>query len=628
MDGPGDAETTQSEPSPEESVCGPPDPEAKVDLRQIPTMARHGWRIVWAASPRELLLVLGLQVVNGLLVAALLVLGQRALTTLFDTLGDGGDLGTIAPWAVLIGGLVAVQMFLNAVQGERQTVLGEEVVRKIQDDVLDVTTAVDLATFDEPAFHNRVKRVQESSHRPLDVVWGLSGLAEGAIGAVGVLVAFIAIEPLLIPLVAVVVIPVWLAASRRSELFWRVFWKLTPRDRERTYLFSLLTSRDPAKEVRAFGTAGHLRARYERLFDERLVELRKAAGRSQRYALLSGTGIGLVLCALLITVAWLAVDGQVSLASAGIAVAGVGVFGSRLARAGNAAGSLSHGALYLDDYRALMATRPIPVAEPGRPMLSPFGRIEADGITFTYPTGTHPALIDVSMHVDAGEVVALVGENGSGKTTLAKLLADLYTPQQGSVRWDGIDIDRLDSAELRRHVAVIFQDFLRYTLPARENIGLGRPDAVEDDEAIEKAGRQAGAHDFIVRLPHGYRTRLGPEYEDGVDLSVGQWQRLALARAFFRDAPFVILDEPTAALDARAEHDLFERIRTLLTGRTVLLISHRFSSVRSADRIYVLHQGRIIEAGTHEGLMSDGGVYAELFSLQAAAYLDGRTPAV
>jgi ATP-binding cassette subfamily B protein len=227
----------------------------------------------------------------------------------------------------------------------------------------------------------------------------------------------------------------------------------------------------------------------------------------------------------------------------------------------------------------------------------------------------------VHLEISRGEVVALVGENGSGKTTLAKLLAGLYSPTKGTIGWDGVDISTVDPDDLRRSVAVIFQDFIRYHLPARDNIGLGRSAAAEDVDAIREAAEHADADRFLSALPAGYETVLGPQFIGGTDLSVGQWQRVALARAFFRDAPFVVLDEPTAALDPRAEHDLFVRIRSLLSDRTVLLISHRFSSVRSADRIYVLAEGNIVEAGTHEELMSDGGIYEELFTLQAAAYL-------
>ncbi|HEX5671675.1 MAG TPA: ABC transporter ATP-binding protein, partial [Acidimicrobiia bacterium] len=231
-----------------------------------------------------------------------------------------------------------------------------------------------------------------------------------------------------------------------------------------------------------------------------------------------------------------------------------------------------------------------------------------------------PALTNVSLHVEAGEVVALVGENGSGKSTLAKLLAGLYRPSHGRITWDGVDIGDVDQVEFSHQVAVIFQDFLRYHLSASDNIGLGRFEAAGDRDQIVEAADQAGAHEMVNKLPAGYETLLGPEFLGGVDLSTGQWQRMALARAFFRNAPFVILDEPTSSLDAKAEHELFERIRSLLKGRTVLLISHRFSSVRTADRIYVLHEGEVVEDGTHHELMAAGGRYSEMFSLQAEAY--------
>ena len=230
------------------------------------------------------------------------------------------------------------------------------------------------------------------------------------------------------------------------------------------------------------------------------------------------------------------------------------------------------------------------------------------------------ALRDVSLHISPGEVVALVGANGSGKTTLAKVLAGLYLPSRGRVCWDGRDTREVDSRELLSHTAIVFQDFIRYALPEGDNIALGRHERAGDTAAIVRAAERAGADRDIGGLPEGYQTLLGPAFIDGTDLPTGQWQRVALARTFFRDAPLVILDEPTAALDAKAEHELFGRIGELFADRSVLLISHRFSTVRSADRIYVLNEGCVVESGTHEELVAAGGTYAELFALQASPY--------
>jgi ATP-binding cassette, subfamily B, bacterial len=602
-----------------------PDPDAKVDLRRLPGLAREAVRIVGASSRRELALVVTLQVVGAVAVVVLLLLGQQALSAVATIEREDGSVADVAPWAVALAAVAAAQLFVAAVLRERQQILGELVSRHVEEQVLDVAAAVELEAFETPAFHNRIQRARMQRHQPLNLVYGMTGLANAAFGIAAIVVALVAIEPFLIPLVAAVLLPAWLAASRRGEAFYRFFWRMTPRDRERDYAAGLMSNRDAAKEVRAFGLHRYLRARYEQLYDERLAELRAVTRRQLLYTLAANVVIGVVLAGTLLLIAWLTLSHRISPAEAAVTIAGIALASGRLTSAGFAAGALAEASLYVDDYREFLGL--LPEAERRRPRgAAPerFRRLEVEGVTFTYPTGKAPVLTDVSLEVRAGEVVALVGENGSGKTTLAKLLARLYTPDRGTIRWDGIDVGQVDPDALRRGVAVIFQDFLRFHLPARDNIGLGRHEAISDFDRVVEAAARADADDFIRELRAGYETMLGPEFLGGTDLSVGQWQRLALARAFFRDAPFIVLDEPTASLDARAEHELFERLRMLLAGRTVLLISHRFSSVRSADRIYVLQHGRVTESGTHDELMAAGGHYAELFTLQAAAYRDGR----
>jgi ATP-binding cassette, subfamily B, bacterial len=320
------------------------------------------------------------------------------------------------------------------------------------------------------------------------------------------------------------------------------------------------------------------------------------------------------------------VSGRMGLAAAGAAVFGLYQLGGRLRGLYMSATSLYEATLFIRDYSTFLEDEPERWRRDGADRGAPrgFQRLTAEDVSFTYPESDRPAVDGVSIEVGAGEVIALVGENGSGKTTLAKMLAGLYRPEKGRILWDDIDLQNVDADQLRDSIAVIFQDFERYLLPARENVGLGRSELIEDLEAIRAASERADADRFLVDLPEGYETMLGREFAGGYDLSIGQWQRVALARAFFRDAPFVILDEPTAALDARAESQLFDRMRELLEGRSVVLISHRFSSVRNADRIYVMHDGRVVEHGPHDELMAAEGLYAELFTLQARAYLDTK----
>jgi ATP-binding cassette subfamily B protein len=578
--------------------------DAKVDLRRLPDLVRRALNLVMRAGKREFILSTTLQFVSAATIAVQLVVGQQALQALL---------------AISLAALTAVSLFSSAVQREQQQILGELVSRHMLGEALSVASKVELAAFERPEFHNRLQRVQSGLNQPLNMVYGVSGLVSALVGVVGVSIALIAIEPLLIPLVLTVLLPAWMAASRRSSAFWRFFWRMTPSDRERHYVGQLLGGRDEAKEVRAFGLGAFLIHRWNRLYDHRLRELRAVARRQLLFTLASTFVVGILLGGIVLLVAYLASSGRVSLAEAGVAIAGIAVVGARLAGAGYSISSLSEAGFYLDDFSKFLelAVEPSPSLTT---IPSQFRRIDVENISFTYPSSTEPALTDVSLHVEAGEVVALVGENGSGKSTLAKLLAGLYRPSHGRIAWDGVDIGEMDQVEFSHQVAVIFQDFLRYHLSASDNIGLGRFEAAGDRDQIVEAADQAGAHEMVNKLPAGYETLLGPEFLGGIDLSTGQWQRMALARAFFRNAPFVILDEPTSSLDAKAEHELFERIRSLLKGRTVLLISHRFSSVRTADRIYVMHEGEVVEDGTHHELMAAGGRYSEMFSLQAEAY--------
>ncbi len=593
-------------------------------LRRLPLLVGKAMRLVWFAGRRELVVTTSLQLFQGVGVTAQLLLGKNVLDSLLATGGPEGGFSAVAlPFGLLVA-LTVLLSFGTTVQAEQSRVLGELVARAAYDRVLDVAEAIDLEAFESPSFFDRLRRAQVGGlTRPLQMVNGLGTLTTSVVTLLGIAVALVALQPVLLPFIALGYVPLWYASTRNSKALFQFVLGMTEDDRQRAYLQRILSGRDEAKEVRAFGLAPLLRGRYERLYEERIAKLRQVARKRMTRSLVAAAGTSGLTVASLGVLGYLYVDGRMSLSSLGAAVAGLLQLSGRLRGVAEGAGALYESALFVDDYESFLDLAPqLPAVSPAGDPLPPFKLLDAVGLTFTYPGADDSAVQDVSVELRAGEIVALVGENGSGKTTLAKLLAHLYRPTGGRIFWDGVDTASFDPALVRRSIAVIFQDFVRYLLPAGENIGAGRQERFGDSDAIVAAARWAGADSFISRLPQGYDTTLGKEFTGGSDLSLGQWQRVALARAFFRDAPFVILDEPTAALDPRAEYELFNSIRSLFRGRSVLLISHRFSSVRSADRIYVLHQGRLVEQGSHAELMAQHGMYAELFALQASSYLD------
>jgi ATP-binding cassette subfamily B protein len=591
--------------------------------REIPRLVAAALAITWRAGRRELITMAALELLSGIGVAVEVLVGRRVLEAVLTAQHTTTGLAGVWPSAVALSVITAVLGVAGTVLREQQRLLSELTARSAQDRILDMTCAADLAAFDQPEFHDRAARAQAGVMRVPTLVFGLQGLGRSLAGAIGAAAGLLAVAPVLVPVALLALIPGWLASGRRGRAFYHFGVVTTPRDRERGYLASLLTGRDAAKEVRAFGLAGFLRARHDRLFDERIAEMRRISATQLRTVAVADLISSATIAAAIAVILWLAVSGHLALSSAAAGAAALVLLGQRLAFAGQSAGMLQESALFLDDFLAFTEqTVPPPQAREAAPSGQDmrFGPITAERVTFRYPGSERIALHDVSLRVEPGEVVALVGANGSGKTTLAKLLAGLYLPTEGRICWNGTDTRDVDSRELLSYSAIIFQDYIRYMLSAGDNIALGRHERHQDTASIVRAAERAGADQDIGTLPEGYETLLGPAFFNGTDLSQGQWQRIALARTFFRDAPLVILDEPTAALDAKAEHELFARISELLADRSVLLISHRFSTVRSADRIYVLSGGRVVESGTHDELLAADGTYAELFTLQAAPY--------
>ena len=578
--------------------------------------------LVWTAARVPFVLLIVLQLLGGGLLALQVLSVQWVLHQIL-AIGTPAASQTILVGAVVaLAVLTAASAATGSVQQFLSRYVGESVARAMWHRLLDVSTRVGLRQFESPDFFDRLDRVRTSAiTRPFQVTNGIIAVIGSAASGLGLAITLASFNPLLLPLLLISGLPIILTSRRESRLEFRFNVEQTQPQRRRVYTSVLLTGRDEAKEVRAFGLSQYFRSSFDNLYARYLgdltAHLRRRAGYNVAGQLVSAIVLGLTLLILV----WLIAAGGLGVASAGAALVAVRMLASQIQALTAGIQAIFESGLFIDDLEEFIALTPTDSDPDATADPLEFHEIEGRDIVFTYPGRDTPAVDRVNIRIRQGEIVALVGENGSGKTTLAKIIAGLYPLDGGSVTWDGIEADSLPPGSLRASTAVIFQDFVRYAMDGRTNIALGRADLPPDDARITEAAVAAGADDFLAALPASYRTPLTRWFDNGNDLSGGQWQRIAIARAFYRDAPLVVLDEPSSALDPRAEYDLFSSLRATIRGKSALVISHRFSTVRNADRIYVMDGGRVVESGTHDQLMDRDGVYAELFTLQAAAYL-------
>ncbi len=592
----------------------------KVDLSPL----RQGFALVMQSGRWWVALQLLLLVLQSVIPLLALYLMKLIIDTVATGLSGGeADAGRLTLLIALAGGIAVLGVALRNLS----TLVSEVQALKLSDHVQEILHAksveVDLQYYENAEYHDALHRAQlEAPARPTRVVMAISQIGQAGLSLAAVLALLVSFNWLLVLALMVAALPGLFVKTNYSSRMYKWSRSRTQLQRKTTYINYLLTSIESAKEIRLFGLGDLFRGRHRTLRQQVRREKLRLSTRRTLFELLAQTVAVVAVFGSMFVIAQRAFTGAIT-------VGDVVMYFGAFQRAQDffrdmltGLASLYENNLFLSDFKRFLELEPAVVDSP-RPQAFPRPvqhGIEFDRVSFKYPGTSVDVLKDVSFAIRPGEHVALVGENGSGKTTLVKLLCRLYDPTGGTVRIDGIDLREFKLDELRANLAVVFQDYARYYLTARENIWVGNVSLPADSEQIAEAARKTGADSVIRALPQGYDTVLGRQFENGVELSVGQWQKLALARAFLRQAPLIVLDEPTAALDPRAEAEVFDHFHELATGRTAIFISHRLSTVRHADRILVLVNGSIAEAGAHEDLVERAGVYASLFETQAKHY--------
>ena len=589
-------------------------------VTRLPAMLRSSFRLAWQADPRAVRTVLAAEACRGVTQAVSLLAVNSVLGRLITGGAIADRLRGAAPALVTMAAVMVVGTLLRAASTYATGRLEPKVERVATELYLERAAAVELAAIEDHAFHKLLDTAQYGAMSARHMISYATNVMNALISLVAAAGVLTVLHPALLPLLATMTLPSAWGALTNARRHYESFHSWVQHVRAGRLIGSLLTEPEAAPEIRVHGVGPFLLHHFHEMSESAEAEQARLARLTARTGLIAATWTGLATAATYATLGGLLLSGAMALSVAGTAVIAIRTGSASLDTLVLAVNQLHEEALFVGDLQKLYveaAERAIPVG--GAALPEEPREIRFENVTFSYPgEATHPALDDVSLALPLGRIIALVGENGSGKTTLVKLLAGLYRPDRGRILWDGVDAVTVDRRQLADRIAMVAQNFKRWPFTARVNVAVGRSAAPITEERLAGAVAEAGAQEVVADLPRGLDTLLARSFSGGHELSGGQWQRLGIARAAYRKGRILIVDEPTAALDARAELEVFEKIRALAgTGQTVVLITHRLASVRHADLVHVLDQGRLVESGTPDELLASGGVYAELYALQA-----------
>lgn len=604
-----------------------PDPTHPRQFFGVFRFSRRALSLVWQTNPTLTVVMCTLTLVAGLLPASMAWVGQLIVDAVVAGIAEHQASGVVRTdevfqWVALEAGLVVAMAAVQRALAACTSLLRALLSHRVNVMILDKALTLDLRHFEDSEFYDKLTRARrEASSRPLSLVNRTFNVGQNAISLTSYAVLLWQLSPWAVLVLVLAGLPSFVAEAKFSGDAFRLFQWRSPETRKRMYLETVLAREDYAKEVKLFGLGPRLLQRYREIFELVFAEDRALTIRRATW----GFGLGLLgTAAFYGAYAWIAFEAVATAITLGQMTMYLLLFKQGQSAVGaslSSIGGMYEDNLYLSNLYAYLEQEVPTASGDALEGPTPGDGIRFEGVSFTYPDADTPAVQDVSLHIEPGQALALVGENGSGKTTLIKLLTRLYTPSAGRILLDGLDLREWDEAALRKRVGVIFQDFARYQMLVGENVGAGDVDAFDDEPRWEEAAKQGMAASFIEEMPARYHTQLGRWFAEGREISGGQWQKIALSRAFMRsNADVLVLDEPTASMDAQAEAQVFEHVRSLSQDKMVVLISHRFSTVRMADHIVVLDHGRVSEHGSHEELLAKGGRYAVLFELQAAGY--------